>query len=576
MAILFGTTSKDTDANRKQYAALEARAGDQQYFFKQGDWQAGVGVASWDKQQAAGSGYHEADGIVLLVAGAPLDSDLQLLSPQKLWERFKSGGIKALTLLHGAFVIAVLEGDDLLLVRDAAGQRTIYYSLQKREFSFAVETKGITAIPGFQSAINQVGLYQYLTYSFVPLDQTMIQGVKELAAGHYLHYNSKTKVLKLVDYFPLAAIQKHENEDPDYWKKRIRTEVDESIVQKLSGQEEVGVFLSGGLDSSIIAARVAQLHHRKIHTFSINFGPKYPNENHYARLVAERYQTIHHEVTINPKQFRRRLEEIIYALDEPSGDPITAPNFELARYASGKVGCIFNGEGGDPCFGGPKNIGMLLQHWYGQIPTLSEQASAYLGSYRRGYRHLQRLLHPDLWAQLREEEHLHAPLLPFISQTDQPFLDRLMGINIKLKGAHLILPKVERMLGANGFVPYAPLFSRKIIQSSMEMPTKLKLRAGVEKFILKEAFAADVPTPILRRPKSGMRVPVRYWFRGELRRKAKKMLSRKAVAKAGLFQPDAIRQLLAYDKETGLDRHGLLLWMILTLELWRRQLLDEE
>jgi len=135
----------------------------------------------------------------------------------------------------------------------------------------------------------------------------------------------------------------------------------------------VGVFLSGGLDSSIIAARVAQLHTGPVHTFSINFGKRYPNENAYARMVAERYGTIHHEVTIQPRDFAHRLPQIISALDEPSGDPITAPNFELARYASDKVGCIFNGEGGDPCFGGPKNIPMLLQQWYGGEEVLNRE-----------------------------------------------------------------------------------------------------------------------------------------------------------------------------------------------------------
>jgi len=487
---------------------------------------------------------------------------------------FLREGIAFTENLHGSFVLAIVSEQRLYLVRDASGLRTIYYALQNGVFSFAVETKGICAVPGFRPELNPAGVFQYLTYSFVPLAGTMLRDVHELPAGHQLLFEPATGQMSPHNYFPLAPIPKHPDTSEAYWTGRLRQEIDEDIAQKIAGHEEVGVFLSGGLDSSIIAARVAQLHHRPIHTFSINFGTKYPHENAFAQLVAQRYRTIHHEVTVNPRDFNRRLPEIIRALDEPSGDPITAPNFELARFARGKVSCIFNGEGGDPCFGGPKNMSMLLSEWYGLEQPTGYREKAYLATYRRGYQHLDRLLAPELLQQLDEGAHLESLLTPFFAAPDRSFLDKLMAINIKLKGAHLILPKVERMLGAQDFVPYAPLFSRKIITSSMAMPTTLKLLQGVEKYILKRAYACDVPEPIIQRPKSGMRVPVRYWFQGELRRTAKRVLQPKNVAAAGLFQPATIKELLRYDKDVGLDRHGLLLWMILTLELWRRDFLE--
>lgn len=568
MAIIFGNNSPNQHILHQQYEALKHRGNHTKYTLEQGAWHLGVGINDGDNQQAPSSGYYQGYGCSVIVAGEVLSEDLSILLPVDLWNLFQEQGVDFVRQLHGAFVMAIVVRDTIYLVRDAAGQRTLYYQLENNTFTFAIETKGVKVGAKGASALYLPGLFQYLSYSFVPLEHTLLRDVKELRAGCYVKLCQGDQEVQQEDFFSITNIPKSDRQDLLYWTQRLRKEIDEDIQQKLQHKEEVGVFLSGGLDSSIIAARVAQLHHRPIHTFSIHFGKKYPNENAFAKLVADRYQTIHHEVEIKPKHFARRLPDIIRHLDEPSGDPITAPNFELARYAKDHVECIFNGEGGDPCFGGPKNMSMLLHHWYGE-PVSREQA--YLTSYRRGYQHLERLLLPGVFEQLNPKEDLEGILSPYFEVPGLSFLDKLMRINIKLKGAHLILPKVERMLGAHGFVPYAPLFSKKVIASSMEMPSNLKLQQGIEKYILKMAFAEDVPAAIIKRPKSGMRVPVRYWFQGELRRMAKQVLSMTRIREGGIFEPGAIKELLAYDRDSGLDRHGLLLWMLLTFELWREQ-----
>ena len=568
MAIIFGNNSADQHLLQQQQEALKGRGSDTRHTLEQGAWHLGVGINESDAQQAPSSGCYQQEGCSIVVAGEVLTTTLSTLLPADLWNLFQEQGIDFIRQLHGAFVMAIVAHDTIYLVRDAAGQRTLYYQLENNTLTFAIETKGVKVREQAPATLYLPGLFQYLSYSFVPLEHTLLKGVKELRAGCFIKYRQGDQEIQQEDFFPLTDIPKSNREDLPYWTQRLRQEIDDDIQQKLQHQEEVGVFISGGLDSSIIAARVAQLHHRPIHTFSIHFGKKYPNENAFAKLVADRYQTIHHEVEIKPKHFARRLPEIIRHLDEPSGDPITAPNFELARYAKEHVACIFNGEGGDPCFGGPKNMSMLLHHWYGE-PLSREQA--YLASYRRGYQHLEHLLLPGVFEQLNPREDLEAILTPYFEVPGLSFLDKLMRINIKLKGAHLILPKVERMLGAHGFVPYAPLFSKQVIASSMEMPSNLKLQRGIEKYILKVAFAEDVPDAIIKRPKSGMRVPVRYWFQGELRRMAKLVLSSTRIREGGIFEPSAIKALLAYDRESGLDRHGLLLWMLLTFELWRQE-----
>jgi asparagine synthase (glutamine-hydrolysing) len=252
---------------------------------------------------------------------------------------------------------------------------------------------------------------------------------------------------------------------------------------------------------------------------------------------------------------------------------VTAGNFVLAAHAARETAWVLNGEGGDPVFGGPKNLPMLLAHWYptGADPRFRE--AQYLATWRRAGEEIGALLHPDLLAEIDLERDLDGVVRPYFS-ADRPkyFLNKLMVANMRLKGAHLILPKVDRMLGAHGVVPLSPLFDLDVLRLSLEMPPTAKLRFGVEKWVLKQAYADALPRAVVDRPKSGMRVPVRWWFQADLKRVARDMLSPRAVRKAGVFRPDRVREILAY--RTGRD--GLRLWMLVTFELWRRLVVEGE
>ena len=155
-------------------------------------------------------------------------------------------------------------------------------------------------------------------------------------------------------------------------------------------------------------------------------------------------------------------------------------------------------------------------------------------------------------------------------------LDKLQAINIRLKGAHLILPKVDRMTGAWGLRQLAPLFDERLIEMSFRMPPRLKLDRGVEKVILKRAYERDLPPEVIARPKSGMRVPVHFWFKGEMKKYARKILSPRKLREVGIFDQRRVRQLLDYDIDGGPARYGLRLWMLITFEIWRRIVVEGE
>ncbi|MDP6446364.1 MAG: asparagine synthase-related protein [Pirellulaceae bacterium] len=479
--------------------------------------------------------------------------------------------------LQGAFVAAALSGDRLRLFRDGAGQRTIYYGRCGDRWAFGVEPKAIWQLPQFSRRLRPPAIAQYLTFSFVPGEGTMLEGLYELPAGHAvtLDANGGRELQRL---FEFEDVERPEHSD-EYWVDAFRGGFRDSVRARLPADDQpVGLFLSGGIDSSIVAAEVVK-HRPSVKTFAIHFGRRYPDELPFARAVAERVGVgEHREILIRPKRFLGRLRSMIWHLDEPIGDPITMPNYELAQIVAGETPWVFNGEGGDPCYGGPKNIPLLVSHWYGGLhdsDTFRERA--YLASYRRGYEELRRLLSPDLLKQIDEQRDLDALVRPFFSaERPATFLEKMLAINIRLKGAHLILPKVERMLAASGVTPLSPLFDERLIRLAFQMPGRMKLRAGIEKYVFKQAFADELPAEVLQRPKSGMRVPVHFWFRGELKRFARKVLSPREVKRVGLFNADRVKQLLDYNIEEGQGRYGLRLWMLITLELWRRMVLEGE
>lgn len=490
-----------------------------------------------------------------------------------------------LAQVRGDFVMVAFDGRRLQLVRDAAGLRSLSYASHAGRLFFAVEPKAILAVPGFPRRIRHASLAQYLAFSFVPPPRTMLEGLHALPAGHIAHVE-KGACTGLTRFFHLEAeeVDRSEHEalsSPPHDALRVsrfREQFSEVVAARVPREGPVGVFLSGGLDSSLVAAEVAEQAPGRVCTYSLHFGSQYPHELAFARSVADRIGSRHTEVLLQPQDFLPRLREMIWQLDDPIGDPITMPNYELARRVSAEHRVVFNGEGGDPCFGGPKNLPMLLQHWYGGVSRGEHfREEAYLASYRRAYEEVGRLLTPDVAREIDPERDLVGVLRPFF-RTPRPvhFLNKLMAINIRLKGAHLILPKVERMLAASGITPLSPLFSEEMVRLSMQLPPSLKLSRGVEKVILKRAFEWRLPQAVIDRPKSGMRVPVHFWFQGEMRRYARTILSRKALREGGLFDPQRVKQLLDYSTEEGPGRYGLRLWMLLTIELWRRILVEGE
>jgi asparagine synthase (glutamine-hydrolysing) len=507
---------------------------------------------------------------VFFVDGAPL---------QQLLAGVSSAPEQQLPRLEGAFTLALAAGDKFYLLRDHAGVKVIYWTLFQGRLLFASEIKALFAYPGLPRTLRPGALLEYFSFSFVPGSGTMFENIQELQPGTLLTFHRGRVTLQR--HFQFEQQESQTATAAQNYPDIMRTALEAAVSDcRRAVSATPGVFISGGIDSSAVLALAArQQPETPLPTFSVHFGAEYPNENDFIRLMIERYRTRHHWLELRPHQFLPQLQEIIWKLDDPIGDPVTLPNYLMAEAAAAVTPLMLNGEGGDPCLGGPKNIPMLLAQLYGPAPQETPQhwlERQYLRSFQRCYDDLQQLIDPEILKQAGGIDALIGILEPFF-QAERPrhFLNKLMSINIRLKGANLILAKVDKMSSANGILALPPLFSRRIIETGMACPPALKLAGAVEKHILKQAVLDCVPAAIIGRPKSGMRVPVSLWFRGELRQYAEHLLSTRNLQRNGLLHPAYVQRLLAYET-SGVpgQRHGLKLWMLLTFLLWYEQMVE--
>jgi asparagine synthase (glutamine-hydrolysing) len=480
-----------------------------------------------------------------------------------------------LNLVTGPGITVFVTGTRLIVSRDGAGGRALCYRFANGEFTCASETKAFLALESFTPRLRPGALAQFLAYSFVPGPETMLRDVFTLPAGCYLEIDltDPRPVLPQRWFFP----EHNEARIPltdgvAAFRETFRRSVEDLLPQAGASP---ALFLSGGLDSSCVAAELARDHSETLHTYALHFGQAYAHELDFARQVVNHCGLRnHHEILITPRDFIPRLEAIVWALDEPIGDPVALPNFELAALVAKSHTAVFNGEGGDPLFGGPKNFHLLLHHWYG-LPHHSDarhREKQYLASYRRAYEEISRLLTPEFRRTFDADHELESPLAPFFAlEKPDGLLNKLMLINQRLKGAHLIQPKVERMLAAHDLRPLSPLFSEEMIRLSLAVHPTAKLSAGQDKVIMKQAFAGRLPDTILHRPKSGMRVPVHFWMQKEMKAYVRESLSPAKLKADGIFDHRRVAKLLRYETEEGPGRYGLRLWMLMTFQLWKER-----
>jgi asparagine synthase (glutamine-hydrolysing) len=486
--------------------------------------------------------------------------------------------------LDGAFAAAQWspQTKTLTLLRDPFGVRSLYYVQHNKVFYFATELKQLLAVLSIPVELDLIAVHKYLTFSFVPGEDTPIKGIRRLLPGHLLRFCDGR--LSITPYFELKEIADPALEDQAEAARFVRREGRKAVRRRLNGEAEVGLFLSGGLDSSAVGVWLKDVG-AKMRAFTLDFGEA-SVEKEQAALVAKTLELPLQSVPMNGSELLPLLEDLVHRLDLPFGDAVTGPHYVLNKAAKeAGLTAIFNGEGGDQLFGGWTSKPMVAAAIYGGVVDDDSPEEQYLRSYHRFYGLEEQLYSPALRAQITPGQR-RALLQPYLhSETVQGFLNRVRLTDISLKGSQNILPRAERLSNAWGIDMRVPLFDRALAEASFRIPPSLKLRGACEKYVLKLALQNKLPEEIVWRRKFGMSVPITDWLLGKkggtkpgpLFTFLQDTLSDQAINRRGLLQSSFVSKLRSGQDEpaeTRRRRLGEKLWALLMLELWLTIFID--
>jgi len=505
--------------------------------------------------------------------------------------------------LKGMFAFALWDSrrQKLFLARDRIGKKPLFYYYGGGILAFASEVKALLRHPEIPCEILPSALPHYFTFGYAPSPSTFYQGILELSPAHTLTVDAYGR-MELRRYWDLDFSHDPRREPPlDEVATRIRDLLTEAVRKRLMADVPLGVFLSGGIDSSIVVGLMSRLMQKPVKTFSIGFeGDKTFDETNYARLVASHFKTDHTEFIVAPKAIDL-IEPLVWHHDGPFGDSSAIPTYMVAQLTREHVTVALNGDGGDELFAGYLRFyaTILAERFPRLLRRLGEKTlSAFPepANYHHWLRRAQRffccasypffdrfarwitLFNNDLSLLLRPETSCELPSMA-ISYPSEVLdrtvsftpLSKLLYVNMRTYLYKDLLVKMDRTTMAHGLEARSPFLDQDLMEYSAALPDQMKLRRGVTKYILRRAFSDLVPSEILTRGKRGFGVPLGAWFRGELREYIHDILLASDSKLRDYLNILYVRQIVQEHMQGQRD-HGQQLWAILTFEVWLRNL----
>jgi asparagine synthase (glutamine-hydrolysing) len=505
---------------------------------------------------------------------------------------YEEHGVDFVRRLEGMFALALYDRPHrrLVLARDRLGKKPLVWTqLHDGTFAFASELKAFAGLPGYRAEPDLHALDAYLALQYVPGTRTGVRGVHRLPPASVLVVEGDART---EHRYWEPAISDEELSD-DQWLERVRDEIRGAVRRRLVADVPLGALLSGGLDSAVVVAQMAQASARPVKTFTVGFADSAYDERRYARAVAERWQTDHTEGVLEPDA-AATLPTLAEAFDEPLGDEAALPLFLICEAARREVTVALVGDGGDESFAGYE------RYWAmgvaDRVPTPAAAVGArmlrHLPAGRRerrshafrAARFLEAAATPRaerygslmqvfgvaeraaLWSDDARRE--LGPLASTGFLLGQPPRAGVTGLQLLDVATYLpgaLLPKSDIASMAHSLELRAPLLDRRVLELGLSLPARLRRN----KLALRRAFADDLPPLVAERGKTGFGVPLAAWFRGELRPLAHDVLA----TDRGWFDATAVAKLLA-DHESGRADNGHRLWTLVMLELWLRAHVD--
>ena len=511
--------------------------------------------------------------------------------------------------LRGMFAFAIWDAGkrEMFIARDRLGVKPLYYVHDgEGNLFFGSEIKALLEAGAVKPEINFNALPDQLANHGTSVDETLYLGVKRLLPGHTMVW--KDGHLDIREFWDVSFEPKDEaKSDTDYvdeWRELFR----ESVKLRLMADVPLGMFLSGGIDSSAIAAMMSELVSEPIKTFSVGFRDPGSNELGYARLVADTFGTDHHEITITPAEFFEALPQLVWHEDEPIGFVASVPLYFVSKLAQRHVKVVLTGEGSDETLAGygryQKAVKLLSYGEKYESITPTFVRDAVRGGVATLPAALSRKLNRTFLTRNSDVENLFfdnfavfpkamqaklfsrstreriSDLNPFTAQNalldrcdSDDVLDKLLYADTKTY-LHELLMKQDQMSMAASIESRVPFLDHKLVEFSARMPRDMKLNDGTTKWVLREAMKGILPAEILNRPKMGFPVPVGNWFRGEFKHIVDEYVLGQRAAARGIFDPAFVRSLVA-EHNAG-ENHDERLWALVNFEIWQRRFFDLE
>jgi len=518
-------------------------------------------------------------------------------------------GERCVERLNGMFAFAIWDKrkEVLLLARDRIGIKPFYYFLGPNSLAFSSEIKALLQIESLQPKVNLQALHDYLTFRYTIAPLTMIEGILKLQPGYMLLAQNGT--VKLQQYWDLDLSKKLKMEEKDYVNE-FYSQFRASVKRHLVGEVPLGVLLSGGIDSTAVAAITADLAGERVKTFSVAFtgedNPDY-DERHYARLASHYYNTDHHEIAISRKEFVDGLQNYVWYMEEPMADSASIPLYYVAKLAKDYVTIILSGEGSDELLAGYMTWsdlkGFNRAQWIRKLPAVvrnrfisplndrfirSSRVNQYLDLSNLPISHYPQVvpLYTDnvfseaakfeLYDQRIKEAGHFRPSEDIVVDayrrtTDFSFLDQMLYVSTKQWLPDDLLLKADKMTMAHSLELRVPFLDSTFVEFVGSLPVEMKLKRNgqrnyITKYILRKAFEDKMPQEILSRKKVGFAVPLKSLFKHELKTLAWEIFDSESFNQNGIFDKVKIHTLLR-ENEAGID-HSRRLWSLLVFSMW--------
>jgi len=520
---------------------------------------------------------------------------------------YEEWGDGVVARLSGMFAFALWDGAKrrALLARDRMGQKPLFYSRDDRGvMCFASEAKALAAHPHIVPGVDDAALAAYLTYEYMPGALSMFAGVDKLPAGHLMTYEQGRVQVRSYYQIPFGA------NPPKSFREALAgfdAAFDRAVQRRLVADVPVGVFLSGGLDSSAVAAMAVRHRPSKsVKTFSIGFEEKSFDESDVARRTAAHLGTDHYERVFSVDTLLDTLPKVLERLDEPFGDASLLPTYLLSAFTRESVTVALGGDGGDELLMGyPTFWADASARVYARLPRLVKrlvalQASGMsvdtrnfsrdfvIKSFLRAADQPDEIRHP-LWQSsfiphsaddplhpdLRRRHPLRSVLLPSLEAWDAaPDPERLQRLSHQYCKTYLaedILVKVDRASMAVSLEARSPFLDPDVVASLVSMPARMKLRAPVgsqSKYVLRRAMRGILPDEVIERKKKGFGIPVAEWLKGPLRDRLCDLLCPARIKSAGYLRPEVVARLVEEHLRGRRDNRKPL-WTLMSFEMWR-------